>query len=138
MQVTAIVPIATSRVLAVGTTAATMPAPRSASPKRVVIKLGTGVLTSGIGQLDTARISAVCAEVAKLRAAGTEVIIVSSGAVGLGMGALVLARAVDDPALSERILAAGCDGYIAKPLAYKEFLATVQEQLAKAASAANP
>jgi two-component system cell cycle response regulator DivK len=29
----------------------------------------------------------------------------------------------------ERILAAGCDGYIAKPMKYKEFLATVAEQL---------
>ncbi len=32
----------------------------------------------------------------------------------------------------ERIRAAGCDGYIAKPLAYKEFLATIAEQLTKA------
>ena len=31
----------------------------------------------------------------------------------------------------ERIRAAGCDGYIAKPLAYKEFLATVSAQLSK-------
>jgi len=31
----------------------------------------------------------------------------------------------------ERIRAAGCDGYIAKPLAYKGFLATVSAQLAK-------
>ena len=29
----------------------------------------------------------------------------------------------------ERIRAAGCDGYIAKPLAYKEFLAEVSAQL---------
>jgi two-component system cell cycle response regulator DivK len=29
----------------------------------------------------------------------------------------------------ERIRAAGCDGYIAKPLAYKEFLATVSSHL---------
>ena len=28
-----------------------------------------------------------------------------------------------------RIRAAGCDGYIAKPLAYKEFLATISSQL---------
>ncbi len=62
------------------------------SPKRVVVKLGTGVLTHGIGQLDTARISAVCAEIAALRKRGTEVIVVSSGAVGLGMGALRLER----------------------------------------------
>jgi two-component system cell cycle response regulator DivK len=31
----------------------------------------------------------------------------------------------------ERIRAAGCDGYIAKPLAYKDFLATIAAQLAK-------
>ena len=30
----------------------------------------------------------------------------------------------------ERILAAGCDGYIAKPLDYKDFLATVKARLA--------
>ena len=29
----------------------------------------------------------------------------------------------------ERIRAAGCDGYIAKPLAYRDFLATVAAQL---------
>jgi two-component system, cell cycle response regulator DivK len=32
----------------------------------------------------------------------------------------------------ERILAAGCDGYIAKPMRYKEFLATVASRLAMA------
>jgi two-component system, cell cycle response regulator DivK len=31
----------------------------------------------------------------------------------------------------ERILAAGCDGYIAKPLAYKDFLAVVAARLSK-------
>lgn len=30
----------------------------------------------------------------------------------------------------ERIRAAGCDGYIAKPLAYEDFLATISAQLA--------
>lgn len=34
----------------------------------------------------------------------------------------------------ERIRAAGCDGYIAKPLAYREFLATVSAQLLKSAA----
>lgn len=33
----------------------------------------------------------------------------------------------------ERIRAAGCDGYIAKPMAYREFLATVETQLTPAA-----
>ena len=52
--------------------------------KRVVIKLGTGVLTSGIGDLDTARIEALCYQVKALRDRGIDVILVSSGAVGLG------------------------------------------------------
>lgn len=31
----------------------------------------------------------------------------------------------------ERIRAAGCDGYIAKPMRYQEFLATIASQLAR-------
>ena len=31
----------------------------------------------------------------------------------------------------ERMLAAGCDGYIAKPLRYQEFLATIAAQLTR-------
>ena len=68
------------------------PSTNSQPPRRVVVKLGTGVLTSGIGQLDIGRIASVCAQIAALRAAGTEVIVVSSGAVGLGMGRLGLSR----------------------------------------------
>lgn len=62
------------------------------APKRIVIKLGTGVLTSEGGRLDGARVSAVCREISTLRASGLEVIVVSSGAVGLGMHALGLAK----------------------------------------------
>lgn len=72
-----------------------MPPSRSsapAEPKRVVIKLGTGVLTSGVGQLNAERIAGICTQVAELRKRGIEVIIVSSGAVGLGMGALKLGK----------------------------------------------
>jgi two-component system cell cycle response regulator DivK len=32
----------------------------------------------------------------------------------------------------ERIRAAGCDGYVAKPMRYQEFLATIADQLARA------
>ena len=35
----------------------------------------------------------------------------------------------------ERILAAGCDGYIAKPLDYKDFLASIKARLASKATA---
>ena len=59
-----------------------------AAARRVVIKLGTGVLTSGIGQIDTARIEAHCRQIQYLRQQGIGVIVVSSGAIGLGMGRL--------------------------------------------------
>ena len=36
----------------------------------------------------------------------------------------------------QRIRAAGCDGYIAKPFAYREFLATIAAQLAQVADLA--
>jgi glutamate 5-kinase len=60
--------------------------------RRLVVKLGTGILTEGIGKLDTTRIDALCAQLAALRARGYEVVVVSSGAVGLGMGRLGLGR----------------------------------------------
>lgn len=56
--------------------------------KRVVVKIGTGVLTEGVGELDTKRMAAICAQVSDLRKKGFQVAIVSSGAVGLGMGKL--------------------------------------------------
>src|SRR3984885_15994529 len=38
----------------------------------------------------------------------------------------------------ERIRAAGCDGYIAKPFAYREFLATIAAQLAHSSRPGQP
>ena len=64
----------------------------SRPPRRVVVKLGTGVITSGIGQLDEPRLAALAAQITALRAKGSEVIVVSSGAVGLGMGRLQLEK----------------------------------------------
>lgn len=58
--------------------------------KRVVVKIGTGVLTRDVGKLDAGRMKALCAQIARLRKAGKEVALVSSGAVGLGMGKLGL------------------------------------------------
>lgn len=64
--------------------------------KRLVVKLGTGILTSGIGQLDSEVISNICEQIARLRKQGITVIVVSSGAVGLGMGRLGISRRPKD------------------------------------------
>ncbi len=75
--------------------------------KRVVIKLGTGVLTSGIGDLDAARIATLCQQVKALRDRGIEVILVSSGAVGLGMGQLGLEQRPKDLATLQACASVG-------------------------------
>jgi glutamate 5-kinase len=81
--------------------------PLPLKPKRVVVKLGTGILTSGVGQLDRSRIDAVCRQIAALQARDIEVIVVSSGAVGLGMGALGLQRRPKDLARVQACAAIG-------------------------------
>lgn len=78
-----------------------------AQARRIVIKLGTGVLTSGIGQLDTVRIDTLCRQVRTLRARGIEVVVVSSGAVGLGMGKLGIGRRPRDLAMLQACAAVG-------------------------------
>ena len=60
--------------------------------RRAVLKLGTGILTTGKAAVDTARLARVGEQVAALRQKGIEIIIVSSGAVGLGMGRLGITR----------------------------------------------
>ena len=56
--------------------------------RRIVIKVGSNVLTRDDGRPDTTRISALVDQVARLHRAGTEVILVSSGAVASGRSIL--------------------------------------------------
>ena len=55
---------------------------------RLVVKLGTGVLTDSRKQPDPVQLEQLVAQVAALRKAGKEIVLVTSGAVGAGMGAL--------------------------------------------------
>src|SRR5690242_1846946 len=55
---------------------------------RMVVKLGTGVLTDARKQPDLAQMEELVAQVAEQRRHGRDVVLVSSGAVGAGMGAL--------------------------------------------------
>jgi glutamate 5-kinase len=59
---------------------------------RLVVKLGTGVLTDSRKQPDPAQLEQLVAQVAALRKSGKEVVLVTSGAVGAGMGALGLEK----------------------------------------------
>jgi len=59
---------------------------------RLVVKLGTGVLTDSRKQPDPAQLEEIVAQLAALRKSGKEVVLVTSGAVGAGMGALGLEK----------------------------------------------
>ena len=61
-----------------------------AETKRVVVKLGTRVLTLDNGQLAHDRLADLVADVSALVESGKEVLLVSSGAVGLGRDAIGL------------------------------------------------
>jgi glutamate 5-kinase len=58
------------------------------SATRIVVKLGTGVLTDSRKQPDLAQMEQLVAQIAAQRKAGKEMVLVTSGAVGAGMGAL--------------------------------------------------
>lgn len=55
---------------------------------RIVLKLGTGILTDARKQPDPEQMGQLVAQVAEQCQAGREVVLVTSGAVGAGMGAL--------------------------------------------------
>lgn len=58
--------------------------------KRIVVKVGTSTLTHKTGMLNIRRVGQLVRTLADLHNAGHEVVLVSSGAMGLGMGKLGL------------------------------------------------
>lgn len=74
---------------------------------RLVAKIGTSSITDALGVIDEKVVDNICDQMAALRAAGHEVILVSSGAVSAGVAALGMsARPTDMPTL-QAISAAG-------------------------------
>jgi glutamate 5-kinase len=63
--------------------------------RRIVVKIGSNVLTRPDGKLDVTRMSALVDQVAWLRRQGIEVILVSSGAVACGRRELTVDHSLD-------------------------------------------
>ena len=65
---------------------------------RIVIKIGTSTITHPTGRLNIRQMEALCKVLSDLKNAGNEVILVSSGAIGMGVAKLSLsARPKDMP-----------------------------------------
>ena len=63
---------------------------------RIVVKVGTSTLAHSTGRLNIRRIEELCKVLADLKNAGHQIILVSSGAIGMGVGKLSLSKRPDD------------------------------------------
>jgi glutamate 5-kinase len=86
----------------------------------VVVKVGTNVLADPAGRLDRARIQSLADQVQRVRAGGRRVALVSSGAIGAGVGKLNLGRR---PADLPHLQACAAVGQSALMQLYQESLA---------------
>lgn len=77
------------------------------SADRVVVKVGTRVLTAEDGQLNTQRVARLANELQAIVASGRQVVLVSSGAVGAGLSHLGWHRRPHDLAHLQAVAAIG-------------------------------
>jgi glutamate 5-kinase len=74
---------------------------------RIVAKLGTNVLTAGTDRLDTDVMASLVGQVARLRKAGAEVLVVTSGAIAAGRHRLGVSRDRKDMPFRQMLAAVG-------------------------------
>ncbi len=75
--------------------------------KRVVIKVGTSTLTHRTGRLNIRRVEQLVKNLVDLQNAGHEIILVSSGSIGLGMAKLGMAQRPKDTPTRQACAAVG-------------------------------
>ena len=81
--------------------------PEVSGSQRIVLKIGTAVLTGGAERLDRAFMHDLASQVVALQGSGRRVILVSSGAVGAGLGAMAMERRPTDVTELQAAAAAG-------------------------------
>ncbi len=74
---------------------------------RIVIKIGTSTLTHPAGHLNIRRVEELCKIISDIKNAGHEVIMVSSGAIGMGVGKLGLRQRPSDIPTKQAAAAVG-------------------------------
>lgn len=74
---------------------------------RIVIKVGTSTLAHTTGRLNIKRTTALCRVLSDLKNAGQEIILVSSGAIGMGIGKLSLKEKPKDIPTKQAAAAVG-------------------------------
>ena len=106
---------------------------------RIVVKVGTSTLTHAIGNLNIRRVDKLCRVLSDIKNAGHEVILVSSGAVGMGVGKLSLKERPADIPSKQAVAAVGqCELMYTYDRAFSEHNHVVAQILLSADDVENP
>jgi glutamate 5-kinase len=85
----------------------TEPRERIAAARRLVVKVGSSSLTTSAGGIDDGRIAALAGALAARAGAGTQLVLVSSGAIAAGLAPLGLSRRPGDLATQQAAASVG-------------------------------
>lgn len=97
---------------------------------RIVVKIGTSTLTHATGHLNIRRVEELCKTLSDIKNAGHEVIMVSSGAVGMGVGKLGLQQRPRDIPTKQAAAAVGqCELMYVYDKLFSEYHHTVAQLL---------
>ena len=97
---------------------------------RIVVKIGTSTLAHSSGRLNIRRTGALCRVLSDIQNEGLEVILVSSGAIGMGMGKLALRERPTDIATKQAAAAVGqCDLMYTYDKMFAEYNQTIAQLL---------
>ena len=106
---------------------------------RIVVKVGTSTLTHATGRLNIRRVEALCKVLSDLKNAGHEIILVSSGAIGMGVGKLMLtSRPTDMPTKQAAAAVGQCELMYVYDKLFSEYHHTVAQILLTGSDVENP
>ena len=98
--------------------------------KRVVVKVGTSTLTYENGKLNLRRVESLCRVLSDLQNGGREIILVTSGAIGVGMGKLGLRERPSETEKKQALAAVGqCELMFIYDKFFGEYSRTVAQVL---------
>ena len=97
---------------------------------RITVKVGTSTLAHATGRLNIQRMEALCKVLSDLKNAGHEIILVSSGAIGMGVGKLNLpGRPADMPTKQAAAAVGQCELMYTYDKLFNEYNHTVAQVL---------
>lgn len=105
---------------------------------RIVVKLGTSTLAHKTGHLNIRRVEELCKVMSDVKNAGDEIILVSSGAIGMGAGKLALGGRPSDVPTKQAAAAVGqCELMYTYDKLFSEYNHTVAQLLMTGADLEN-